>query len=57
MSLPSPVTSGAAAGIHFKELFNFEVNFSESKYVGREDRKDDFLIKICLEKLLLNCLE
>ena len=32
MSLPSPVTSGAAAGIHFKELFNFEVNFSESKY-------------------------
>ena len=32
MSLPSPVTSGAAAGIHFRELFDFEVNFSESKW-------------------------
>jgi len=31
LSLPSPVTSGAASGIHFRELFNFEVNFSESK--------------------------
>ena len=31
LSLPSPVTSGATAGIHFKELFNFEVNFCESK--------------------------
>ena len=31
VSLPSPVTSGAAAGIHFRELFDFEVNFSESK--------------------------
>jgi len=31
VSLPSPITRGASSGIHFKELFNFEVNFSESK--------------------------